>query len=114
MNDKRRQKRRHLIYYLGVHEHETGRYIGKMVDITTEGLMIISETPFPVDTEVRLEMKLPEKQGQREVVLFTARSTYCKPDINPKYYNIGFQFLDISRKDIDTIEQLVFNYAFLD
>jgi hypothetical protein len=45
MQEKRKLKRRHLIYYLRVFEKNTDTLLGYLVDITPEGIMIMSESP---------------------------------------------------------------------
>ena len=56
MNEKRKLNRRHLIYYLRVFDRDTSILIGHLVDITAEGIMLISEDPIETDNIFQLKM----------------------------------------------------------
>ena len=53
MDDQRKLKRRHLIYYLRVFDAESGDVLGHIIDIHTEGFLLISEHPIPTGTARR-------------------------------------------------------------
>ena len=59
MPDRRRHKRRHLIYYLEVFDDATDRLIGHVVDITMKGIMLTSEEPIELNSTLRLRIELP-------------------------------------------------------
>jgi hypothetical protein len=108
----RRLKRRHLIYYLRVFEKNADQPIGHMVDITTEGMMLISEDPIKTDTVFELRMVLPvEIEGSREIT-FSAMSRWCREDENPDFYNTGFQLIHPSSGHIKIIEYLIRKFCF--
>ncbi len=48
LSDRISIKRRHLIYYLRVWNNKEDKVLGHVVDITTEGLMLISEQEIPL------------------------------------------------------------------
>ena len=56
-HDKRQLKRVHLIYYLRIFDNDAGTAIGHLVDITTQGIMIISEEPVPAGKDFSLIIK---------------------------------------------------------
>ena len=59
MDEKREIKRRHLIYYLRVFDRKTDQLLGHLVNITPQGIMLISEESLATDTTFQLRMKLP-------------------------------------------------------
>ena len=114
MLERRKLKRRHLIYYLRVFDRNNDRLVGHVVDITGEGAMLISEEPIETDTVFQSRMVLPEGiEGSREIA-FDAKSVWCKKDTNPNYYATGFQLLNAAPKDVDTIERLIVDFGFRD
>ena len=114
MLERRKLKRRHLIYYLRVFERNNDQLIGHVVDITSEGAMLISEEPIETDTVFQCRMVLPEgMEGSREIT-FDAKSVWSKKDINPNYYATGFQMLKAAPKDLDTVERLIVDFGFRD
>jgi hypothetical protein len=111
--EARSLKRRHLIYYLEVHDKESGRLLGHVVDITTGGLKLVSKEPIATNRLYTLEMTLPADYFRQKQVSFQAKSLWCSNDINPEFYDTGFAApdLDLTAKDIilDLVEQLGFN-----
>jgi len=41
-----------------------------------------------------------------------ARLAWCRPDIDPAFYNIGFEFLAVSEVESRIIEEMVEAYEF--
>ena len=112
--DRRTIKRRHLIFYLRVWELEADRPLGHVVDITPEGLMLISEQPIAVGQEYALEIRLPDTEGALNPMRFRAVCRWSDNDINPSFYDSGFEFVEKRTEDIETIRTLVEAYGFHD
>lgn len=114
MLEKRKLKRRHLIYYLRVFDGNTNILVGHMVDITQEGIRLISEHPVDIDKICTLKMVLPSEILGRKQLQFEALCVRCQKDINPDFYDIAFQLLKVSRNHLLIIEQLVDDLGFQD
>ncbi len=112
MLEKRKIKRKHLIYYLRVFDANTDQVIGHLVDITTGGFMLMSEKPIEKDTVYKLKIDLPEEIFGNKQITFEAKSARCEKDINPDFYNIGFLFININPNYFLTISQLVDQFGF--
>jgi hypothetical protein len=114
MQEKRRLKRWHLIYYLRVIDRNANQPIGHLIDINEEGMMLVSETPIPLNQEFQLQMVLPEEIAGVTQWDFHATSVWSEPDINPSLYKTGFHLLDVRLEDVGTIECLIDDYGFRD
>jgi hypothetical protein len=114
MENKRRLKRRHLIYYLRVFDLSNGQLVGHLVDITKEGIMLISEQPLTMDRIYHFRMVLPSEILNKSELTFTSQVVWCKKDINPDFYATGFKLSDILEEDIVVIESLNHRYGFND
>lgn len=114
MNECRRLKRRHLIYYLRVFNRETDQLLGHLVDITEEGLMLISEHPIEMGITFQMRMLLPSNIGGMESWEFDAISRWCRKDINPDFFDSGFQLNDTDVKDLTVIRNLIRGFGFQD
>ncbi len=114
MPDKRKLKRRHLIYYLSVFNKETGELLGQLVDITTRGIMLTSENPVEKNIPYELRMVLPDIIDGNNQITFEARSIWCEKDVNPNFYAIGFEFIHVTPKTAAIIESLIQDFSFLD
>jgi hypothetical protein len=114
VDDRRKFKRRNLLYHLEVFDAETGEPVGRMVDITPEGLMLISHRPVEVNTELHLALEMPSEILGNKRVAFTAQTRWCRHDINPDLFDTGLQFTEIGNTDIETIIGLIVDYSFPD
>jgi hypothetical protein len=114
MSDRRTLHRRHLIYYLKVFEQGTGILKGHMVDITEEGLMIVSENPIDEGKIIKMRMLLPREIEGKEEIEFDARSTWCRKDVNPSLFGIGFKFEYVDTLSRQIIFELIHEFGFSD
>jgi len=111
-HDNRQLKRVHLIYYLRIFDNNTGSNIGHLVDITTQGIMMISEEPVPIGKDFSFRMQLPATITGREEIQFSARCLWCKKDFNPDFYVSGYQIQEITPQKVKTITALINSYGF--
>jgi hypothetical protein len=111
MSDKRELKRRHIIYYLRVFDRNSGILIGHVIDITTMGMLVISENPIRVDTEFKFRMDLPTDTGT-SFLDFDAVAIWCHQDVNPDFFDTGFRFMNVKVEDVEIIGRLIKLYGF--
>ncbi|MDO3378478.1 PilZ domain-containing protein [Geoalkalibacter halelectricus] len=112
--DKRTQKRRNTIYYLEVFDLESGRLLGRLVDITVAGMMLISESPITPDRTYKCRMSLPADILGRSNILFDATCVWSRKALNSDFFEAGFRSLIADPGDIDAIEMLIQRFAFSD
>lgn len=105
--EKRRITRRHLVFYLRVFDGMSSRVLGHMIDISENGLMLLSDDPMAVNEEHRLRMGLPWEIAGSEEVIFKAVSRWSRPDENPDFFMSGFQIKDIDREARELIRFLI-------
>lgn len=107
LENQRKVARRHLIYYLRVFDRDSGVLIGNLVDISTRGIMLVSDKQVEPEVHYHLKMVLPETiEGSREVE-FEALSRWCKNDTNPDFYDTGFELLDPPSHFLEAVDKLV-------
>ena len=106
----------HFLETVSLANRESDREItfSQSVDITPEGLMLISEQPAAVGDAYTLEVRLPDTEGALQPMRFKAVCRWSDNDINADFYDSGFEFLDRRPEDIDTIRELVESYGFHD
>jgi c-di-GMP-binding flagellar brake protein YcgR len=103
MGDQRKLARRRTSDYFVVYERETERIVGRLVNLTIAGAMIISEDPVEVPTTVKCKLRLPESVEGRQEVLFDAESRWCKKNNHTDWYETGYKFVNVSDIDIRLI-----------
>ncbi|MBU0680490.1 MAG: PilZ domain-containing protein [Proteobacteria bacterium] len=90
-SETRVMKRRHLFYYLEVFDAISGQQVGNLVDISTRGCKLVSRNKIPKDQEMTLRIMLPEEYHGEKELIFAARSVWSANDINPDFYDTGFE-----------------------
>jgi len=81
-------------------DRKTDKIIGTLVDISTKGIMIVSEVPIKKNTIYQLRMEFMQK------IIFKAMSIWSR-DIGANHYISGLEFIKINPKDIEIIEQSI-------
>lgn len=105
--NQRKVARRHLIYYLRVFDTASGELLGNLVDISTNGIMLVSDKPVKSNVHYRLMMVLPETVDGSRDVHFDAESRWCQKDANQDFYDAGFELLNPSMEFMDAVDKLV-------
>ncbi len=116
MEEKRKSARKYLYSYSQVLESDSNRVAGRLVNITPEGMMLMSDRPFKKETRMRFTMVLPHGINitNDSSIELQGSCRWCKESYNPDYYDAGFEFDEIPEKSANTIEYLMrfhsFNY----
>lgn len=114
MGGNRKLKRRHLIYYLKVMDRDTGELLGFLVDITTQGIMIMSERPIKTGGTFHLQILLPSSDDERKYLNFDARSKWCERSINTDFFDIGLELMNVNMDAFEAIEKIISELGFND
>jgi len=112
MQERRKYPRKDLLLFANVYDSRSGRIIGTLLNITLEGAMVLSEHQIDSDNVMELHIKLPENFVQKNELVFTANSRWCAPDINPEFYDVGYQFANVSEEDGKIIQAIIEKYGF--
>jgi hypothetical protein len=112
--DRRKTKRKYLMFYTRIFDVNTTKVLGHLVDITPVGAMLISEHAVPAGQDFRLKMELSPEVAAQPYLEVEARSLWCHQDINPQFYNTGFEFIAITAESVAIIERIIEAYGFRD
>lgn len=110
--EQRRGKREQSIYYLQVTDRGGSRTLGRLVDLTTEGMMLVSEEPLVPENNYGLQITLPREIAGATEVEFEAQCRWCRQAANPDYFDVGLQVLDISVSHLSRLELLIKYFSF--
>lgn len=107
MEDRRQQKREHLIHYFRILERNTGKEVGNLVNITIEGLNMVRFEPLKIQTPLQLRMDFPEEFEGKRSFEFDGRVIWCRFDTNYDRFAIGLRFSNISEEDKQLLKGLI-------
>ena len=112
MEERRNRERRDFSYYMRLVDNDTQDLVGHLVDISSSGFKLDSQTPIPVDKDFRLRMDLTSEVANKPAMVVVARSKWCEVDpLDPFIYNVGFQLVNISPADLEIINRMIEKYG---
>lgn len=97
-----------------VYDSNSHQQIGNLVDITSKGIMGVSEHPLPKGETTRLRLESSNEVAEKPFMEFSAINKWCEQDIIPNTYNTGFEILDLTEEDAGIIGQIVQEFGFRD
>ncbi len=106
--EERRQHSRHTTgVQLEVFELHSGQRLGRIVDLSSDGFMLFSDTPLRADTLV--ECRLVSEQvieGVGEIRL-AADCLWSRPGADEQHCWAGFHIIDLAQDQADALELLL-------
>jgi hypothetical protein len=113
--ERRKTKRRLLLYYGRVYDERAQKQFGFLVDITERGFMLLSDEPFAIGETHNFRLEITSDIDQQHSYLnFAAKSVWCEADIAPNKYNTGFEIVELKAEDIAIIQNIIKTYGFRD
>ena len=114
MNDYRKESRKKLMAFTPVYDLLHKTVLGYVGDLTLQGVMVIGEKPVETNKRFTLGIEFPESLPEAPAmrVVIPARAAWCKSDDSPQYFNIGFEFIEVSPANAREIEAILARYQF--
>ena len=113
MQERRKISRKYLAIYSRVFDRVSGRVLGYLSDLTNGGAMIISDTAMAENQDINLRFDLQDPSlFSTDHLNIDAHIVWCRPDIDPAFFNIGFEFKEISPEHAKIIEEMITAYEF--
>ncbi len=92
---------------LDVFDCNTEKHMGSLVDISSEGFMLVSSEPIKTNTIYQCRINLEAPIDNTEVIHLGADSLWCKESSTPSHYWTGFHLIEISDGDRQIINKIV-------
>lgn len=107
----RRLERKELIQPIAVNDTINGGVFGELVNITTEGLMVMTDREIETQAIFQLALQLPEMMSGSDLLVLGADCLWCRRAENFYRYWAGFQIIDASDHAVEQIEALINMYS---
>ena len=115
MKERRKAPRKQTDDFFGIYNRETDEFIGKLLDLSTKGMMISALDSMETKTTYEIKIIFPKPIEGKNMLTFDAECVWCCENHDPnKKYNVGFHITDINPKDVETIKNLLNNALFYD
>jgi hypothetical protein len=115
MSNSRKESRKKLMAFTPVYDLNRKTLLGYVGDLTLKGAMVIGEKSAEIDTNLVLGIEFPEAPPTMTTtrIVISSRVAWCRQDNeDAQYFNIGFEFIDISTENLTIIEAVLERYQF--
>ena len=114
MLEKRNLERKKTGVFFGVYRRDDSKYVGRLVDINTNGLMIIGKKQLKQGDTFKLKMDLAQDINGKSQIVFDAKVVWSEKSKNTKLFSAGLAFTSIEPIYCQLIDDLVNNPVFND
>ena len=115
MDEKRKAQRKQTVAFLGVYHRETEEFLGRLIDMSVNGIMIRAVQNMDVNSIYEFRIDLPTPIAGRHFLIFDAECVWCRDSAKSKNrYDVGFKIINIKFNEIETIQNLLYDPIFLD
>jgi hypothetical protein len=106
MTDNRKKIRRQTSGYYIVYDRNTDEMIGRILDLSESGAMMITAKEMPVPCHRECRMHLPERIKGKPVIAFDLQSKWCRKNNRFDWYETGYEFVNITAETEEIIRAL--------
>ncbi|MEM7675673.1 MAG: PilZ domain-containing protein [Myxococcota bacterium] len=111
--DRRKLTRHALVQYLQVYDQQTKDMIGRVVDVSRGGMMLVGNQPYEADGDPRrLKLVLPKTFEAKDSIEVEAACRWSARDVNDQLFDGGFEFVNVNEDLKDTLDLVVDELAF--
>jgi hypothetical protein len=107
MHERRQTPRKIADQRILVQDMNAGQPLGRVVNLSTEGLMLVGNTAVESNLVFQLELTLQEPHRGRRQLHLGVESLWCSEAGEGERFWSGYRIIDVSLDAIDLIESLV-------
>lgn len=107
MKKDRKYTRRHTSDYFLVKSVQANEIIGRAVNLSLGGLMVIGNKNVAVNGILDLQLMFPRTFANRPGISFTAEIRWSKYNNHADWWEVGFEILKIEPGDLITLHQVL-------
>lgn len=113
MPDKRAAPRRDTMYYLEVKDARSGALVGRVVDISDGGVLLICERPPEPGARIAARIVVPEDVYESSGIACVLTVRWRRPDYNPDFTLVGCR-MEVGPEELDAVYAVIARYSFND
>jgi Tfp pilus assembly protein PilZ len=113
MTEQRKNERKKLIAFTPVYDCQRNLLLGHLDDLSMKGARLIGKKAMEVNKQIILAIGFPETpQFPARRAIIPSRVAWCKPEKNPQYFNVGFEFQEIDQENKTALKAILDKYRF--
>lgn len=102
-----RSPRKHLIYFVKVTSSNEDAFTGRLINISSSGLKMITKEKVFFGSTYRLEISLPEETNELKHITCMGKTVWCKHNASPERFSAGFEIVEIDDKNKNLLNELM-------
>lgn len=111
MIDERKLNRMQVMSYLKICHKDSACELGRVVDISIEGMRLCGAEPIQTDRTLTFRLELPRAAERKRELVFDADVIWCRRSKNPRLYDSGIKLKDLAPDEIELIEDFLEQYS---
>ncbi|MBN1256783.1 MAG: PilZ domain-containing protein [Planctomycetes bacterium] len=109
----RKKKRWQPLDSLPIYNSETDELVGRLGNITMDGVMIISDKAYPVNEDCSFYLQVPLKKNETGKLRFEARSLWSDKQGKSNVYHSGYRFLSMTPRLKVCIQRIIVGFTYM-
>ena len=105
--DMRKQVRIDVSGAVRVMDRQENRDIGKLANISEDGLMLLMTQPVTESTILQLSLEFVNMDGDKTPLHIGVESLWCNKGSDENQFWAGFYIIDISEQDLERIRNML-------
>lgn len=106
----RKKERVELNETIVINDVINGGVFGELINVTTEGLMVMTEKAVPTHAIYQLSLQLPSAIQGSDTIAVGADCLWCKEEEHFNRHWAGLQIIDASEQAMAQLEELINHY----
>lgn len=102
-----RARRKHLIYFVKITSPSGESFTGRLVNISSEGLKVVTKGKFFLGDTYSLEISLPEEIDKLNHVACTAKTVWCRQKRGSDNLSAGFEIVEMNETNKALLRELM-------
>jgi hypothetical protein len=107
MIEERKLQRMQVMSYLKICYRDTDIDLGRVVDITTEGMRLCGRDPIQTNRTLTFRLAFPASSNKKSEVVFDADVIWCRRARNPDLYDTGIKLKELSPEKVEIIRDFM-------
>ena len=106
IQEMRSHNRAEVSEVIRVLDRQTGTDLGRLVNISDEGFMLLGSQPVAADSIFQLSLEFESATDNIHPILIGVESLWCHSSNDQTQYWAGFYIIDISDEDLERVRHL--------
>jgi hypothetical protein len=106
-SEQRRSKRKYVDGVVNVTNAMTGAVMGRVGNLSVDGMMMIANTPVREDALFQVVFHLPDEHGRPVPLEVGVHEQWSEPASAPGQVWAGFRIIDIAPRDFEVLQSFI-------